>query len=128
VGSVVAADMTAPTSLYKAPAQLYDWIGLYFAGSASHGWDVSTNPAFAFGYVGRGTDFGADVFPPLLPNAFLNLSEAIRATSVRADDNSLFFGIDGSNSDGNYNKRKVTGPGVPGQSLMGTLSYKFDWQ
>jgi hypothetical protein len=188
MGSVVAADMTAPTSLYKAPAPAYTWIdwyfGWYFAGSARHGWDVSTNPAFAFGYAGRATEFGSEVFPPLLnalsgggqtgadrqrgnfaggvsqgvginasgavaiataprcdvPSARcgsataqplfqnLNLSEAIRTTSVPAADNSLSFGIDGSNSDGNYNKRRVTGPGVAGESFMGTFSYKFDWQ
>jgi opacity protein-like surface antigen len=73
MGSAVAADMTAP--LYKAPAPVYNWIDwyfrLYFAGSAGHDRGVSTNPAFALVYFGRATDFGADVFPPLSPNAFI---------------------------------------------------------
>jgi hypothetical protein len=77
-GSAIAADMTVPASLYKAPAPLYNWIdwyfGLYFAGSAGHGWGASTNPAFPFAYVGRAADTGPDkvarfdAFPT--PNAF----------------------------------------------------------
>jgi hypothetical protein len=78
-GSVIAADVTVPTPLYKAPAPIYNWIdwyfGLYFAGSAGPSWGAITNPAFAFAYVGRGADTGADnvarfdVFPT--PNAFI---------------------------------------------------------
>jgi len=187
MGSVIAADMTAP--VHKAPVRVYNWIdlyfGLYFAGSSGRGWEVITNPAFAFGYVGRATDFGADVFPPRSPNTFiggshtgadrqwgnfaggglqgvgintsgtaavtasprcdvppmrcggataqslfqnLNVSEGIRAMSIPEADNSLSFGVDVSNSDGNYNKRGTTGNGIAGESLKGTFSYKIDWQ
>jgi hypothetical protein len=54
---------------------------------------------------------------------------AILAKSGHADDNSLSVGIEGSNSDGNYNRvGRASGDGVTGVSMKGTLNYKFDWQ
>jgi hypothetical protein len=54
---------------------------------------------------------------------------AIRSTSRPADDSSLSFGIDGTNSAGSFDRTRTDiRPGFAGNLWMGTLSYKFDWQ
>jgi hypothetical protein len=57
----------------------------------------------------------------------LDSLRTIRARAGLANNNSLFFGLEGSNSEDWLTRNKTTKAGIAGKMVRGTPSYQFDW-